>query len=272
MNKKFAAVAVSLISASFAAPSFAAVEVAKVNDHVITVDQLNTRFQEQLRMSGVTTTTKKAVLDDMIKREVAVQEAKKLKLEQNPDIQERINSVLFYAYIEKKLGSEFERLGVAESEAKNWYDKNPEIRTSHIFLTLAPGSPAEEEKRLTEKLNEVAKEIKTGKMSFAEAAQKYSEDPSGPMGGDLDYRTRDRLDPGFYQAAVKLGKPGDTSGVVRTPYGLHLIRLTGKKGWGETDRTRIKRIILEEKRDALVAKHLNDLRQKSKVTVNNGAL
>jgi parvulin-like peptidyl-prolyl isomerase len=92
------------------------------------------------------------------------------------------------------------------------------------------------------------------------------------MGGDLDYRMKDRLDPAFFKAAVKLGKVGDIAGPVRTPFGLHLVRLTGKRSWLEADRARVKRLILEERRQELVTRFLNDLRQKAKVSTNEKAL
>lgn len=246
----------------------AAIEAARINEHVITSDQFSARYADQLRAVGPSAISKKEVLEDMIRKEVAVQEARKMKLDQDPAVMDRINSVLFYAYIERKLGSDFERLGVTDSDAKAWYEKNPEIRTSHVFLGLSAQPSAEEVKKVEARISEIAKEIKSDKISFAEAAQRYSEDPSGPMGGDLDFRTKDRLDPTYYQAALRLSRPLEVSGIVRTAFGLHLIRLTGKRDWKETDRTRIKRLILEEKRETMVAKHLNDLRAKAKVTIN----
>jgi len=92
------------------------------------------------------------------------------------------------------------------------------------------------------------------------------------MGGDLDYRMKDRLDPAYYHAALKLGKAGDISSIVRTPFGLHLIRLTGKHNWSEVDRQHVKHVILDDKRQEIVSHYLNDLRQKAKVTINSGVI
>jgi peptidyl-prolyl cis-trans isomerase C/peptidyl-prolyl cis-trans isomerase D len=185
---------------------------------------------------------------------------------------DRIHNVLFLALIEKTLGAEFERMTLSDSEAKSWYQKNPEIRTSHIFIALPPLASNEDEAKANKKLGEVLSEIRSGKASFAEAAQKYSEDPSASLGGDLDYRTRDRLDPSYYRAATKLGKTGDIAGPVRTPFGVHLIRLTGKRSWIESDRMQIKRIILEEKRQERISEYLGGLRQKARVTISERAL
>jgi parvulin-like peptidyl-prolyl isomerase len=75
---------------------------------------------------------------------------------------------------------------------------------------------------------------------------------------------KDRLDTSFYRAALKLGKSGDISGVVKTPFGLHLIRLTGKHNWSEVDRQHVKRLILDDKRQEIVSHFLDGLRQKAK--------
>ena len=72
--------------------------------------------------------------------------------------------------------------------------------------------------------------------------------------------------------ALRLGKAGDVSGPIRTAFGVHVIRLTGKHSWIEADRNRVKRIILEERRQDLVSHYLNDLRQKAKVSVNDKAV
>ena len=68
-------------------------------------------------------------------------------------------------------------------------------------------------------------------MSFAEAANKYSEDPAnaGGAGGDLDYFTLSSgFIPEFTDVAFKL-KKGSISDPVETPYGYHLIQVTDRK-------------------------------------------
>jgi parvulin-like peptidyl-prolyl isomerase len=253
-------------------PSQASTEVARVNDKVITAEEVNSKLLEISRGNPMAAPSRKQVLDELIRKEAAVQEAKKMKLEQDPAVIERINDVLYFSVIERKLGPDFNKIYVTESDAKKWYEKNPEIRTSHIFISLPQGAPSEDESKAEKRLGEILSEIKSGKRSFAEAAQFYSEDPSAPLGGDLDYRMKDRLDPAFFKAAAKLGKVGDIAGPVRTPFGLHLVRLTGKRSWLESDRNRVKGLIQEEKRRELVDRFLNDLRQKATVSVNEKAL
>ncbi len=250
----------------------AAIEAARVNDKIITMEEVNAKYSEAYRGNPLTAPSKKQVLDDLIKREAAIQEAKRLKLDQEPATNDRINNVLFYSVIEKKLGSEFEKITLSDAEAKSWYEKHPEIRTSHVFIALPPDASAEEEEAATKKLSGVLTQIKSGKESFAEAAQKNSEDPSAAVGGDLDYRMGDRLDQSYYKAALKLGKIGEITGPVRTSFGVHLIRLTGKRAWSEVDRIHVKKIIFEERRQEIVAKYLDGLRKKANVSVNSTAI
>lgn len=253
-------------------PAHASTEAARVNDKIITLEEVNAKLGEISRGSPQNAPSRKQILDELINREAAVQEARKLRLDQDPLVMERINNVLFVSLIEKKLGADFDRITLSDAEAKGWYEKNPELRTSHIFIALPPDASAEDESKANSRLKEIQAEIKSGKASFAEAAQKYSEDPSASVGGDLDYRFKDRLDPVFFKAAQRLGKAGDSTGPVRTAFGIHLIRLTGKRSWLEVDRTRVKRMMLDEKRQELVTRFLNDLRQKAKVSTNEKVL
>jgi hypothetical protein len=65
-------------------PAFAAIEAAKVNDKVITLDQLAAKVVEIEKSGSAFSTNSKDVLDEMIKREVAIQEAKKLSIRTHP--------------------------------------------------------------------------------------------------------------------------------------------------------------------------------------------
>src|SRR6185437_10833825 len=93
--------------------------------------------------------SKTSVLDGLIKRELGIQEAKKEGLDKDPEVIERMNTVLYHALLDKKLSKQFEEIHVSDSEAKDFYSKNPEIRTSHIFIAVpANASRADDEKAL----------------------------------------------------------------------------------------------------------------------------
>jgi peptidyl-prolyl cis-trans isomerase C len=106
-----------------------------------------------------------------------------------------------------------------------------QVRASHILLKCDPNASAAEKEKVKQKLLGIRKDILESKLTFAEAANKYSEDPatSGGAGGDLDYFT---LNSGFLEefadAAFKLRK-GEISQPVETPFGWHLIQITDRK-------------------------------------------
>lgn len=64
---------------------------------------------------------------------------------------------------------------------------------------------------------------------FAALAKQYSQDGSASNGGDLGLFGKGQLDPDFEAAAFAL-QPGQTSAIVKTQYGYHIIKVTGKEG------------------------------------------
>ncbi|MDX1698236.1 MAG: peptidylprolyl isomerase, partial [Thiohalobacterales bacterium] len=67
---------------------------------------------------------------------------------------------------------------------------------------------------------------------FAELAAEHSEDGAASRGGELGYFGRKKMVPEFEKAAFALEKEGDISGPVKTQFGYHLVKLTGRKPAG----------------------------------------
>ena len=83
-----------------------------------------------------------------------------------------------------------------------------EVHARHILLKP---SPIMNDAQAQAKLEQIAAEIKSGKITFAQAAKTYSEDPgSANQGGDLGWATPDIFDPAFRDALMRLNK-GQTS-------------------------------------------------------------
>jgi parvulin-like peptidyl-prolyl isomerase len=257
----------SLIAAG---TSVAATEVAKVNGKSITLEELNKRYQQSLQFYQPKTPTKKGLLDDLIKRELGIQEAKKLGLDRDPEVIEAMNTVLFNALVSKKLSKEFEEINVSDSDAKDYYSKNPEIRTSHIFVAAPFNSTPDEEKKARARIQKIYDEhIRNGKENFAEVAQRFSEGAAAPMGGDVDYKMRGMIDPAYYDAALALRSPGRVSGIVRSQAGYHIIKLTAVRSWDDVDHAAVKRLVIDERQRHAFDKLMNQLRSNSKVMVHN---
>lgn len=271
--RRFVVPALAVVSVIGVSAALAATELAKINDMSLSLEDFNKKYAENAKFFQYRAPSKKAVLDDLIKRELGIQEARKLGLDKDPEVIDRMNTVLFQALVDKKLAPEFDKINVSDREAKDFYAKNPEIRTSQIFVALPGGATPAQEKEALDKIRKIQNEqLKPGKMSFAEVAQRFSEGNSAPMGGDIDYQTRDKLDPAYFEAAVGLRTPGKVSDVVRSAFGYHIIKLTGIRSWEDADREQVKRALFESKRSDLFDKFMGRLRQGAKVSVNNDLL
>src|ERR1039458_693710 len=129
---------------------------------------------------------------------------------------------------------------VTDQDLQTYYDQHrdeyrvPEqVKVSHILIKTpmpAPGAK-EDEKAVTDaraKAEDVLKQVKAGG-DFAKLAEKYSDDPgSAKNGGELGWIGRGRTVPEFEKAAFSLGK-GQTSDLVKSSYGFHIINLEDKQ-------------------------------------------
>jgi peptidyl-prolyl cis-trans isomerase C len=123
-----------------------------------------------------------------------------------------------------------------------------QVRVSHIMLKVEPNAAAAEKEKAKQRLANVKKEIEAGTLTFAAAANKYSEDPAneGGAGGDLDYITLSTgFVPEFTDVAFKM-KKGMISDPVETPFGYHLIQVTDRKDGRVPDFEQAKVYILQE--------------------------
>ncbi len=125
------------------------------------------------------------------------------------------------------------------------YDKPAQIKVSHILFRVTDKNQ--------ESVAQAKAKIAQAKLGdgekFEDVARKYSEDPgSAERGGDLGYVSKGTLVKEFEEAAWAL-KPGQTSGLVRTQYGLHIIRLYDVKQAEKADFDKVK----DEVRDKLLA-------------------
>ncbi len=101
------------------------------------------------------------------------------------------------------------------------FSGRPKARISHILKYLPKTATEADYANALKEITSVRNEILAG-LDFAEAARKYSEDPSKEKGGDLGEVVGGEMVPEFDKTAFSL-KPGEVSEPVRTRFGWHLI-------------------------------------------------
>lgn len=104
-------------------------------------------------------------------------------------------------------------------------------RVSHILLKT---NPILTDAKAKVKLNQIAAEIKAGKISFEDAAKTNSVDyGSGAEGGDLGWNFLEAYDPAFANVAKK-SKTGVISAPFKSQFGWHILKVTDTR---QADRT-----------------------------------
>ncbi len=101
------------------------------------------------------------------------------------------------------------------------------VRASHILFKTGAGKDEAAQRKAAES---VLVKVKAGE-DFAALAKKYSEDGSASQGGDLDFFPHERMAKPCSDAAFAL-KDGQTSDIVKSEFGFHIIKTTGRKAAG----------------------------------------
>ena len=107
------------------------------------------------------------------------------------------------------------------------YKVPEQVKTRHILITVPKGADAKTDAAAKAKAEDILKQIKAGG-SFADLAKKNSDDPgSKDQGGELPMIPTSGLDPAYAKAAIALN-PGQTSDLVRSSFGYHIIQTEAK--------------------------------------------
>ncbi|MCI4431913.1 MAG: peptidylprolyl isomerase [Burkholderiales bacterium] len=152
-------------------------------------------------------------------------------------------------------------LNVPEEELRSYYNENTarfttpeERRASHILIKAEKSASAEIRAKAKAKAESLLEEATKKGASFAELARKNSDDPgSAERGGDLDFFARGNMVKPFEDAAFAL-KAGETSGVVESDFGYHIIRVTAVRGGEKKSFEAVRAEIEDERKKQLAQK------------------
>ena len=124
---------------------------------------------------------------------------------------------------------------VTEDQIQQYFDAHhaeldgTKLRASHILIKVPTGKENPELDAARKKLEGLREEIVAGKISFADAARKYSEAPSADKGGDVEFFAyQGKMPEAFSKVAFGL-MPGEVSQPFTTQFGVHLCVVTDRQ-------------------------------------------
>jgi peptidyl-prolyl cis-trans isomerase D len=164
-------------------------------------------------------------------------------------------------------------VSVPDAELRKAYDMNKEayrlperVHVRHILLKTTDKPKAEVDK-LKSKAEELVKQIRQG-ADFADLAKKNSEDPASAVkGGDLDWISRGQTVKAFENAAFTL-KPKETSNVITTEYGFHILQVLEKQEAKLSPFEEVKAKLAEERKRQLVFDSMQTLSDQARAALS----
>ena len=146
------------------------------------------------------------------------------------------------------------RVVVTDAEIDNFIANNPdafsgqEFAVAHILLRTPEGATPQQIEAVARRAEQVMTRLRSGE-DFARVAAEVSDAPDGLSGGALGWRPLDRL-PGLFADAVRRMQPGETSPILRSAAGLHIVRLVERRGGGaeavqQLEQTRARHILIK---------------------------
>lgn len=168
------------------------------------------------------------------------------------------------------------RVQVPDAEVEAFYRANaqtfeqPErVLVREIMLHVPPDADAEARNAARQRMQAVATQLAAG-ADFAELARRYSQHPTRQWGGAHDPVARGQLAPALDDVAFAL-RPGQTSGIVETADGLHLLRVDERRPAQtvplEAVRERIREHLLATRGRQALERELAALRARSRVEI-----
>ncbi len=124
------------------------------------------------------------------------------------------------------------------------YKTDEQVKTRHILISVKTGADAATDAAAKAKAQDVLNQLKAGG-NFAALAKQYSDDPgSKDTGGELPLMPTAGLDAAYAKAAMALN-PGQTSGLVRSSFGYHIIQTEQKQAAGVKPLAEVKASIVQ---------------------------
>jgi peptidyl-prolyl cis-trans isomerase C len=284
--------AVTLAACGNSGPKKSGPAVASGKDITITADEFKARLDEQspfIRARYTTLERKKEFLDNLIRFEVLAEEAKRQKLDQDPEVQLTLRKIMVQKLVQRSFQDGGAGKELPDAELQKYYDEHKDefvrakkARVAAIILPSPAGSPDRAKKVAIAKkaIAKVKAEEKKNPMAFQQAVGEFTEDAATKgVSGDLGFKSAEELEKSFGKevatAAFAL-KAGETSGVVEGAQGVYVIRVAGlqeelSRSFDQV-KAQINQKLSRERRTKEFDDLVKKLREEAKVVVDDKAL
>ncbi len=244
--------------------------VARVGSQAITLTEFEKAYRPRISLPtrADSIADRKKALEDLVQKHLLALGAKKRGLDKSREVKIQLD------FIAKELARNelyqeeiVRRTEPTEAGLKDYYNKqSEEIRCQHILVASQDSAKA-----LLDSLKQGAR--------FDSLARRHSLDRSNAEnGGELGYFTYGMMVDAFWDAARKL-KPGQVSGIVKTPYGFHLIRCEERRKRDQEPFEKVRSALMQEftqfqstQRQQMTQDYIQDLKAKAKARVDTSAL
>ena len=251
----------AVAAAAFAALSMGAnaQNIAIVNGKAVPTSRAEALAQQVARSGRpITPEVEAQIKEEVIAREIFMQEAQKRGLDATPEYKSQIELARQTILI-RELFAEFQKTSaVTDADVQAEYDKfvaangGKEYRARHILVETQAQADA------------ILASLKKGG-KFEDIAKKQSKDPgSGANGGDLDWAAPGNYVKEFSDAMVALNK-GQVSAPVQSQFGFHIIRLDDVREAQLPALEDVKPQIVQQMTQQRLATFQQELRAKAKV-------
>ncbi len=195
--------------------------VLKIDNQNVSLDEFKAIFYKNNHDTDITKEYLSEYMDLFVNFKLKVKEAIELGLDTNQNFINELEGYrkqLARPYLKNK---KFDQKMLNESYSRIKKD----INASHILFKVDQNANENERKIAFDKALKIKKSITEGKISFSEAAKKYSDDKSAlTNGGNLGYFTAFMMVYNFESAAYNTSI-NEISKPVKTKYGYHLIKV-----------------------------------------------
>lgn len=246
--------------ASLLALPAVAQNIAIVNGKAVPTSRAEA-LKKQVEASGrpVTPEVMTQIKEELIAREIFMQEAKRRGLDATDDYKNQLELARQSILIRTLMADVQQKSAVTDAEVQAEYDKfvkenaGKEFRARHILVETEDQAKA------------LIAQIKKGG-KFEDLAKKNSKDTgSGANGGDLDWANPAGFVPEFSAAMTKLAKGDMTEAPVKSQFGWHIIRLDDVREAQLPKLEDVKPQIAQQLQQQKLGKFQEELRAKAKI-------